>query len=66
MDGNAPPPDPEDRAAGTQGVDGPAQEASGARPPPAGDAQAELEAWREKALRARADYDNLLRRTARE
>jgi molecular chaperone GrpE len=28
--------------------------------------RAELEAWREKALRSRADYDNLARRTARE
>lgn len=28
--------------------------------------RAELEAWREKALRARADYDNLVRRTSRD
>ncbi|MCA1818851.1 MAG: nucleotide exchange factor GrpE [Halobacteriales archaeon] len=43
-------------------------------PPPAGPAadeeaarlRAELAEWKDKALRARADYDNLVRRTARE
>ncbi|MEA3202924.1 MAG: molecular chaperone GrpE [Thermoplasmata archaeon] len=35
-------------------------------PPAASEAPDELAEWKEKALRARADYDNLVRRTARE
>lgn len=37
-----------------------------ADPDPAARLRAEAAEWREKALRARADYDNLVRRTARE